>query len=44
MGFSTAFEGYRWTPTTVAGALLALGGMVGALSRERPVVASPDAA
>jgi drug/metabolite transporter (DMT)-like permease len=44
MGFSTAFEGYRWTPTTVAGALLALGGMVVALSRERPVVASPDAA
>ena len=44
MGFSTALEGYRWTPTTVAGALLALGGMVGALSRERPVVVSPDAA
>jgi len=44
MGFSTAFEGYRWTPATVAGALLALGGMVGALSRERPVVTSPDAA
>ena len=44
MGFSTALEGYRWTPTTVVGALLALGGMVGALSRERPVVASPDAA
>jgi len=44
MGFSTAFEGYRWTPTTVAGALLALGGLVGALSRERPVVTSPDAA
>jgi drug/metabolite transporter (DMT)-like permease len=44
MGFSTALEGYRWTPTTVAGALLALGGMVAALSRERPVVVSPDAA
>ena len=44
MGFSTALEGYRWTPITVAGALLALGGMVGALSRERPVVVSPDAA
>jgi len=44
MGFSTAFEGYRWTPTTVAGALLALGGMVGALSRGRLAVASPDAA
>ena len=44
MGFSTAFEGYRWTPTTIAGALLALGGMVGALSRSRSQVASPDAA
>ena len=44
MGFSTWLEGYRWTPTTVAGALLALGGMVAALSRERPVVTSPDAA
>jgi drug/metabolite transporter (DMT)-like permease len=44
MGFSTWLEGYRWTPTTIAGALLALGGMVGALSRERPVVTSPDAA
>ena len=44
MGFSTAFEGYRWTPTTVAGALLALGGMVGALSRSRSVVPAPDAA
>ena len=44
MGFSTALEGYRWTPTTIAGALLALGGMVGALSRGRPAVAAPDAA
>ena len=44
MGLSTAFESYRWTPTTVAGAILALGGMVAALSRERPVVTSPDAA
>jgi drug/metabolite transporter (DMT)-like permease len=44
MGFSTALEGYRWTPTTIAGALLALGGMVGALSRSRSVVPSPDAA
>jgi drug/metabolite transporter (DMT)-like permease len=44
MAFSTALEGYRWTPTTVAGALLALGGMVGALSRSRSVVPSPDAA
>ena len=44
MGFSTWLEGFRWTPTTIAGAVLALGGMVGALSRERPVVTSPDAA
>ncbi len=44
MGFSTWFEGYRWTGLTIAGALLALGGMVGALSRPRSVVAAPDAA
>ena len=44
MALSTAFEGYRWTPTAIAGALLALGGMVGALSRGRSVVPSPDAA
>ena len=44
MGFSTWLEDYRWTLTTIAGALLALGGMVGALSRSRSVVPSPDAA
>ncbi|HEX6219396.1 MAG TPA: DMT family transporter [Sphingomicrobium sp.] len=44
MGFSTWIEGYRWTPLTIAGALLALGGMIGALGRSRTVVASPDAA
>ena len=44
MGFSTWLEGYRWTPTTIAGAVLALGGMVGALSRGRSVVPAPDAA
>ena len=44
MGFSTALEGYRWTPLAVSGAILALGGMVGALSRPRNVVAPPDAA
>ena len=44
MGFSTWLEGYRWTPLTIAGALLALGGMVGALSRNRSVVPAPDAA
>ena len=44
MGLSTVLEGYRWTPLAAAGALLALGGMVGALSRPRAVVAAPDAA
>jgi len=44
MGFSTALENYRWTPTTVAGALLALGGMAAALGRDRSGVAAPDAA
>jgi drug/metabolite transporter (DMT)-like permease len=44
MGFSTWLEDYRWTPLAVAGAILALGGMVGALSRNRSVVPAPDAA
>jgi drug/metabolite transporter (DMT)-like permease len=44
MGFSTWLEGYRWTPLAAAGAVLALAGMVGALSRPRSVVAAPDAA
>jgi hypothetical protein len=44
MGFSTWLENYRWTALTVAGAVLALGGMVGALSRSRSSVAAPDAA
>jgi len=44
MGFSTWLEDYRWTVLTVAGAALALGGMLGALSRGRPPVAAPDAA
>ena len=43
MLFHLWIEGYRWTPLTIAGALLALGGMVGALSRPRAVVAAPDA-
>jgi drug/metabolite transporter (DMT)-like permease len=43
MGFSTALEGYRWSALAIAGAVLALGGMVGALSRPRNVVAPPDA-
>ena len=46
MALSTAFEGYRWTPLSVGGAVLALGGMVLALvGRRRPqLVTSPDAA
>lgn len=44
MGFSTWLEGYRWTPLALGGALLALGGMVGALSRGRAPVTPPDAA
>jgi drug/metabolite transporter (DMT)-like permease len=44
MGLSTWLEGYRWTPLAVTGAVLALGGMVGALSRSRSVVPAPDAA
>jgi drug/metabolite transporter (DMT)-like permease len=44
MGFSTWLEDYRWTALTIAGAALALGGMLGALSRGLPPVAAPDAA
>jgi drug/metabolite transporter (DMT)-like permease len=44
MGFSTWLENYRWTPLTIAGALLAIGGMVGALSRGKTRIAAPDAA
>jgi drug/metabolite transporter (DMT)-like permease len=44
LGFSTWLEGYRWTPLTIAGAALALGGMLGALSRSRSSVPAPDAA
>ena len=44
MGFSTWLEDYRWTPLAVGGALLALGGMAGALSRGRVRIAAPDAA
>ena len=44
MGFSTWLENYRWTPLAITGALLALGGMAGALSRGRVRVAAPDAA
>jgi len=44
MGFSTWLEHYRWTGLTVAGALLALGGMAAALGRDRSGVPAPDAA
>ena len=44
MGFSTWLEDYRWTWLTVLGAVLALGGMVAALSRSRSSVPAPDAA
>jgi drug/metabolite transporter (DMT)-like permease len=44
MGFSTWLEDYRWTPLAIAGALLALGGMAGALSRGRTQISAPDAA
>jgi len=46
MALSTAFEGYRWTPLSIGGAVLALGGMLLALiGRRRPqLVANPDAA
>jgi drug/metabolite transporter (DMT)-like permease len=44
MSFSTWLEGYRWTPLTVLGAVLALGGMLGALGRGRSRIAAPDAA
>jgi drug/metabolite transporter (DMT)-like permease len=44
MGFSTWLEGYRWTPLAAAGAALALGGMLGALSRSRSPIPAPDAA
>ena len=44
MGFSTWLEHYRWTPLAIGGAILALGGMAGALSRGRIRIAAPDAA
>jgi drug/metabolite transporter (DMT)-like permease len=44
MGFSTWLEHYRWTSLSIAGAILALGGMAGALSRGRLAVTAPDAA
>jgi drug/metabolite transporter (DMT)-like permease len=43
MGFSTWLEDYRWTSLTIAGAILALGGMVAALTRSKSTVPAPDA-
>lgn len=44
MGFSTWLEDYRWTQLAIVGALLAIGGMAGALSGRRIPIAAPDAA
>ena len=44
MGFSTAFEHYRWTGLTIAGAVLAFGGMAAAMRRDRSDIAAPDGA
>jgi drug/metabolite transporter (DMT)-like permease len=43
MTLSTLFEGYRWTLLSAAGAALAIGGIVLALSSRRPVAAPPPA-
>ena len=45
MSLSTAFEGYRWSPLAIAGAVLSLGGMLLALAGRRPptLVTAPDA-
>ncbi len=46
MSLSTAFEGYRWSALSIAGGVLAIGGMLLALAgRRRPtLVTAPDAA
>jgi hypothetical protein len=43
MAFSTWLEHYRWSEIAIAGALLAIGGMCAALSRNRSGVPTPDA-
>ena len=43
MGFSTWLENYRWNALTITGAVLAIGGMIAALSRSKTTVAAPDA-
>jgi drug/metabolite transporter (DMT)-like permease len=44
MAFSTWLEAYRWTPLAIAGAVLTLAGMLGALALSRSSIAAPDAA
>jgi drug/metabolite transporter (DMT)-like permease len=46
MSLSTMFEGYRWSPLAIGGAVLGIGGMLLALAgRRRPtLVTAPDAA
>jgi drug/metabolite transporter (DMT)-like permease len=43
MALSTLFEGYRWTPLAAAGAALAIGGMVLAVSARKPPAPPPVA-
>ena len=43
-GFSTSLEDYRWTPTAIAGAVLALGGMAGSAQPTALGCRDPDAA
>ena len=43
MGFSSWLEDYRWNALTITGAILAIGGMVAALSRSKSTIAAPDA-
>ena len=43
MAFSTWLENYRWTWLSIAGALLALGGMAAALSGRKARFRAPDA-
>jgi drug/metabolite transporter (DMT)-like permease len=44
MTLSTLFEGYRWSMLAGLGAVLALGGMLIAMSDRTPPVPAPDAA
>ncbi len=40
MGLSTLFEGYRWSPLAIAGAMLAMAGLLIALSGRRRIAAA----